>query len=283
MIERKHLSVHIEKTAGTSLLALYEEMHGPKNVLNYYPDTDTVQRCSDVTLPRTGKLVQILKIMLAKTPLLPLVTKFNVINSLHSENKFAVEQFSPDSYNVIHGHFTANRFDNLFDHPFITVVFRDPLQRMVSHYLHWKRNHGHMIFRMPIPYDAKMNFSDFALLPSLKNYQTSILAGKDLETFDLTGTTDKIDLFASNLIHALKIDSRGKFDPSTPLQRLNTCPINCNPEKLGITPKFTDEFHSFHSEDYTNYVLASKLAEKQALLEPQFIFCPNQNLLPVTA
>jgi hypothetical protein len=259
MQERPHLSVHIEKTAGVSLREFYQRIYGSEMVFTYYPATDTLLRTSEESFPRTNKLINSLKLALAQTPFLPLLARFNVSRSHRALNHIPVTELSSvGSFRVIHGHFLANRFDNILPDSFMSIVLRDPMERMASQFLHWRRTEGHALFRTIVPYDPKVIFTEFAFFAPLQNYQTAALAGKNLTDFDLVGTTEKIDLFAQTLVRKLKINQFSL----TSLLRLNTCPRDCDKNGLGITNEFTERFKVFHRVDYENYALAETLAQE---------------------
>ena len=150
-INQKHISLHIEKTGGTSLTKYYMDMFGPENVLIYNPVDDNVARSSEVANIRTKTIFERVKQLSLVQPFLPHIS-FLLIKYRKKNIKSIPVSDLPDDFVVIHGHFLADKFNEQLPDALITVVIRHPLDRMLSHFAHWKRTKGVPLFRKNIPY-----------------------------------------------------------------------------------------------------------------------------------
>ena len=251
------LSVHIEKTAGTSLEAWWMELFGPEKILIYNAYIDRLLLGTSFAGKRTNPFINSVREKLGGTPLYSMIQKA-LAHSLKAREE---DYLQPEALNkvpnieVIHGHFSANRFDAIFPNAQSTVVFREPLQRMISHYEHWQRAEGRMTHRIRVPYNKRLSFQQFALLPELKNYQTQALGGKKIDDFWVVGTTEKLGNFMQKVIES------GNFSHSVPNKsstHFNKSPRKLSGDQLGLTFSFVKEFERQHEQDYQLFELASK-------------------------
>ena len=259
----KHVSVHIEKTAGTSLTRFYMDLYGAQNVLIYNPVTDTVARSNEVATIRTKPIFEWIKQLAIMRPFLPYISSLLIQLREKTATNYPADNL-PDDFTVIHGHFLSTRFDGQIDDSLPTIVLRDPLDRMISHYAHWKRTKGVPLFRHNIPYSDNVIFKEFAFREEFQNYETQALDGKDLQSFDVVGTTEHIDLFGAHLLSELI--RRGMVNHPQATNGLTIPYLYRNPqfttlESLGISRPnmFRSEFQQYHSLDYENYCLACLL------------------------
>ena len=121
---------------------------------------------------------------------------------------------------------------------------------MYSHYLHWQRSNGATDFRTNIPY-SRIAFEQFAMLEPLQNYQSQALADVPLESFDLVGTTERLDLYAQRLMDRLGLDP-AKFNLGCENKASNKPP-------LPVDVNFECGFKEFHKKDYALYEHAVSL------------------------
>jgi hypothetical protein len=163
---------------------------------------------------------------------------------------------------AIHGHYMLSQFEDQFENPFTSVVLREPLDRMVSQYLHWCRAGGNVGWRIDIPYDKNMTFEEYAFRQEFNNFQTKLLDRKSLHEYDLVGVTQGIDRFVARL--------RG--EPDEEMEEIADVHGVANKPKyieLGLNEALIERFTHCNAEDYKNYHLAKKLAgisEKIALM-----------------
>ncbi|MCR4264161.1 MAG: sulfotransferase family 2 domain-containing protein [Candidatus Roizmanbacteria bacterium] len=263
----KHVSVHIEKTAGTSLTRLYMDLYGARNVLIYNPVSDTVARSDRVANIRTKPIFEKIKQLAITRPFLPLISTLLIRLRDKTVLRHPADNL-PDDFTAVHGHFLSRRFDDQITDSLHTVVLRHPLDRMISHYAHWKRAKGVPLFRRNIPFADRVTFEEFAFREEFQNYETQALDGKGLESFDVVGTTEHIDMFGAHILSALQ--ERG-FLHQTPGEHEYTIPhLYKNPqpttlEALGIDKPgmFEEEFQRYHFLDYENYDVACSLEEME--------------------
>ncbi len=259
-VESRVLSVHIEKTAGTSIQDLLESVLGKNRVLIYDPIRDTLTRSADLKVQRTNRVHDALRLRIANTPLAPLINKaYQVLIDGVLKPKVIQVTNLPDNFAAIHGHFAANRFDQLITNPISAVVIRDPLERMESQYTHWQRTKGITEWRVRIPFDSALTFEDYALLPQLQNYQTQALGGKDLHAFAVVGVTNELDAFAQKLIRCLQ---NSGFVSRKEMGRHQVKWLNRTPQFRQSSPTYEHDFlrrfQQFHEKDYLLYEQAQE-------------------------
>ena len=252
-----HLSLHIERTGGTSLLAEYEAYYGPEKILVYSVLTNKLVRVSDLLVSPANKSLSKLKAFVENTPVLSFF--YHLYTSVLDNFTNVVPWYElnniPDDIAVIHGHFPPEYFAEILPHSFTSVVLREPLERMISQYLHWQRAGGDMGFRIEIPYDPEMSFKDYAFQKEFHNFQTRALGNMTLEEFDLVGITSQLDRFVARL----------KGEPSKASNKaaqVNYMGHKPKHKELGITPQFIEKFKDINIEDYNNYHKAMTLGEK---------------------
>lgn len=246
MVERRLLSVHIEKTGGTSVRGALVQHFGPERVLLYDRMNDAVMRASERTIQRENPRVDEIIRRLKQVPLLSQVRRLHLLFKEASEQdlRFPPEQL-PDDFDVLHGHLDIERFEGIFKNPRLITVVRDPLERMISHYQHAGVIKGKS--RIPPPgFSKSMEFEEFSMLPSLQNFQTRRLGGKTLSDFYLVGTTEKLPDF----LLALGLINKGD---STPFLNKG---VGRSRSSVSITAGFRRLFETQHALDYETYANA---------------------------
>ncbi len=252
------MSVHIEKTAGTSLQKLLCDLFEPSQILIYSTYTDSVLRASNsLSQKRTSQSGDMLRQFLSKNHLSPLVHQIALLMMRVNRHKFSSADL-PNGWTAIHGHFKADKFDASIPNPTYITILRDPLARMISHYKYWKSSEGIINHRVRIPYSRSMGFVDFAFHPMNTNYQTQALANKPLENFSLLGTTENYGLFAIQLAYlAKKMGYSQKVEINTP--HLNRSPQRSDDGQFVFNQKFLSQFQAHHTQDYENYLKVAEL------------------------
>jgi hypothetical protein len=246
------VNTHIEKTAGTSLLRFFEQTVGKNRIAFYDPTTDSLIRISDLLISPSNDIVD--QLQLKSYAFWPILKRLYFNAQSNKRYTTAI----PSDLAVIHGHFVANRFDNILPNAIHTVVIRDPLQRMHSQYDHWKRAKGRNHWRVIVPYEDAMTFEEYAMLPVMQNYQANALAGKDLKSFAIVGITERLDAYTAALYeHFIKEGYISDSIPFKNIQKLNIHKKDHTVKKSG----FETAFQAFHKEDYELYKEAKLLAK----------------------
>lgn len=254
MVSNKRITVnvHIEKTAGTSLLQFFEYTLGRNRIAFYDPTTDRIIKVSDLFLSPSNGFVDTFQ--LKSYAFWPYIKKayFGIQTVKRQKNSI------PNNIAVIHGHFKADRFDTLLPNAINTVVIRDPLKRMHSQYDHWKRAKGRSQWRVMVPYDPRMTFEQYAMLPIMQNYQVQACAGKDLKSFTVVGITERLDMFTKTL-YSLFV-SEGYIPYTVPFNGIKNMNQHRNTHEIK-TNGFEKAFYLFHKDDYDLYEHAKSLVK----------------------
>lgn len=243
------VNTHIEKTGGTSLSSWFMQVYGDDRVLIYSPATDTFLRGSEV--PDLNPVTNRLKSLLTLTPLISIAAAASKNYKSSSHRNHISPNDIGQGFDVIHGHFTASRFEKSMDDPFTSIILRDPIERMVSHYISWKRRRGKTNQRLNIPYTPEMSFRDFAMLDQMINFQSQALGELSIEDFDLVGTAENLDAFTEEFFRRRGIE--GNIPRLTELNRTLFSPAH---EALGIDDGFTKVFKEQNAHDYEIYAYA---------------------------
>lgn len=173
------VSVHIPKTAGTSLRLGLEQSLGTRLLLDY----------EDRPLARTPE------------------------DTARRERSAATVAADPArllrDYDAVHGHFIASKYLPLGDAARFAVFLREPVARTLSQYRHWHRapNAPNPIARRIR--DGEIGPGDLAELPEYRRIYADFLGGIDLDRFAFVGLAeryeDSLALFRSMFGIALPI------------------------------------------------------------------------------
>lgn len=261
-MERRIVSVHIEKTAGTSVQDFLESTLGKDKVLVYNPLDDTVSRAVDLKVQRTHPAHDLLRLGITRTPLAYIVNRAYLLLSYNVLKSKAIQIAEmPDDFSAIHGHFVADRFDRQIANPISVIVIRDPLERMRSQYAHWRRTKGATQWRVRVPFSQHLSFEDYAFLPELRNYQTQALADKTLGDFAVVGVADDLDTYIGRMIDCMQ---REGLMPANKNKTFKTKWLNRSPgverSAQEYSCEFLRRFYDLHEEDFKLYESARRLA-----------------------
>jgi len=283
---------HIEKAGGTSDRFGIEQGIGKDGVFVFSPEANRLVRSSDNLMPATTPFLDRVRQTFGNPVLGPvLVTFWPAVNGIYRERiRRGYPQLEvPADAKVIMGHFTADNFDAMLEGREQITAFkvRDPLDRAISHFLHWYRNRGYEDWRVHIPFQRKKRkesmedaFKKYAMLPQLQNYQTQALMGRkyrnDLPVEDVTNAIKHIDIvgvteYSEEFLEAflLRLSQAGLTLPRPQegfeQRRLNVTPerrwLRVDKNKLG--DEFLNEFREKHALDYTLYEQAKAIQERR--------------------
>ncbi|MGQ7794586.1 sulfotransferase family 2 domain-containing protein [Faunimonas sp. B44] len=150
-----YVSIHIPKTAGTSLGNIFDYCSGRRVFWDYSPSYDNALVIS------------------------PLIA---------SGLPFICEYFK-----FIHGHFYYRKYaDTISSAKFISCV-RHPVKRIVSQYYHVGLEKANGDWRTPLIASGKMDAVEFASAdPNTLNAMSVHLAGREIEEYDFIFVTEKL-------------------------------------------------------------------------------------------
>jgi hypothetical protein len=223
------ISVHMPKTAGTSFTASLRGHFGDRLALAYND-----RPLHQAAWRRNG---QAASRALANRLRRPLDTRIE----------------------CVHGHFLPIAFRwARFSSPVQYVTWlRDPVQRLVSHYEHWRREpdppasdtlHHRML-------EENWSFEEFAFRPELRNVYSGFLWGFPVERFDFIGISEDYDT------------ELGAFGQRVLGAHLNSARERENPDRAGdgyeIDPALRRRIEDFHAADVNLYARALALRDQR--------------------
>ncbi|MDZ7845136.1 MAG: hypothetical protein U5K99_10100 [Anaerolineales bacterium] len=245
MPQRVHLSVHIEGTTAAPFLNQLGNIYGKDHVLLYNNELKKLIRFSEVPTTPGQSVLLTGKKLLTKTPLLPKLLP-GLKSPDEEPDRWIDKEEIPDDTAAIHGHITPDLFDGICENTFLSIVLREPLERMVIQYKQWKKAQGEVNWRVVLPYDSEITFPDFAFHKKYRNYQSKYMGDKRLGDFDVVGVWEYIDAHLCQL----KNEDWSKVKISKnpiPYQRL------LKDKKLALTENLIEEFKEYHMKDYYIY------------------------------
>ncbi len=206
MTNERFVSSHIEKTGGISMKRFFVDLYGPEQVFSYHPKRDRFVRADqDPVMGRlTPESYKIKSLLLSNSLgrwVYPYMRKL-----IKAVERPVFQMGIPEEFSVIHGHFSPSDVD-ISDARLVTV-FREPLERTVSHYRFWK---DCLVRGEPTPewFNAGMSFEDFALSSHMSNFQSRRIGEGGLEQFEHVGATEKLSDFCRYLIQEKLFFCRG--------------------------------------------------------------------------
>ena len=247
---RIHISIHIEGTTNSSFLSELGNIYGSEHVLIYQLTRKRFFRLSDLPYNPAASLLKIGKDLLENAPLISQIIPENGGTTPSPEDGFARNELPPDTA-VVHGNFTPNMFRGIYDNPFISIILRDPLERVISLFEEWTSKQGDVDWRVKFPYKKSMRFKNFSLSDEFINFQSKSLGSQRLGDYDLVGVTECQAGFIAQLRNK---DWTGYINSSP-----DGYPIeNSRYKSLGIDEKFVKEFQTVNQMDYSIYQQAKE-------------------------
>jgi len=248
---RIHLHIDIESTAGDEILAELGKIYDQEHVLVYDTHKQKLIRLSELPSSPLPNLFTKGK-KLKGSPFQNLLK--NLSSSVLKKHKGHLNwidtQKIPSDTAAIHGHFQPDLFKGVLENCFLSVIFREPLERAVAQFMEWKHAKGNVHWRVDIPFQSNMTFKEFSFLPELKNFQFNSLGDTRLGDFDLIGVTECLEGFLMQL--------HGE-EPNRTTTHSNQGRIpESKYKKLGITDDFKKEFKEFNLKDYDLYSLSKE-------------------------
>ncbi len=241
--QRVHVSVAIEGTTNSLFLAELGHIYGPEQVLVYNFSGRKFIRLSELPYSPAKSFLMKGKEILGNTHF------FNKNNSAPEKaeaERWYARRDLPENTAVVHGTFTPEIFKGIFENPFISIMLKDPLERMITLFEEWTGSKGEVDWRVSIPFDKSLKFVEFALKEDFINFQSKCLGSRRLGDFDLVGISECQDGFIAQLKNE---DWTGFLDQNPQTVQFNK-PRYRN---LEITQEFLEQFQGVHHRDYSIY------------------------------
>ena len=161
------VSIHVPKSGGTTfktaLLALSE---------NVYLDYDDKPLSSDYPARQIKNHAQ--------------------DNARYLEIRRALAD-RPDKLTIVHGHFLASKYATVFPEARFAIWFRDPVERLISHYYYWRRNPDSDNTLSSRLTEKSLSLSEFAGIAEARNIHCRFMDRRPLDQFDFVGITEEYD------------------------------------------------------------------------------------------
>lgn len=162
------ISVHVPKTAGTSLRKSLEIAFGKRMLLSY-----NTHPISDLMADRLARV---------SCKLNSIINGWKIVKC----------------YDAIHGHFKAHTFDSLPGKKRYSIILRNPVDRVISHYIYWTKHKAHAANERNEIWDYmiknKLDVNDFAELRQMVDFYSIFLGRKRIRDFDFVGLTEEYEV-----------------------------------------------------------------------------------------
>jgi hypothetical protein len=155
------VSIHLPKTAGTSFGELLKGRFGPRLMLDY---GDWTGYDSPEAIAHRARRAE--------------------------EMRGRRDEIERD-YDVIHGHFVADKYDGLFSWARFVAFFRDPYQQAISNYLYLKNNPLLSHPAVKVFHDAKMSIFDYLSWDAVRDPQSAFLGSMPVDSLAVVGLTEQ--------------------------------------------------------------------------------------------
>jgi hypothetical protein len=247
--QRVHVSVAIEGNTNSSYLSELGHIYSRERVLVFKHSKQKFIRLSELPQNPAQSFLQIGQELLGIK--LPFTNPFNKDQDDLRSGKWFSKNELPDDTAAVHGSFNPNIFKGIFENPFISIILKDPLERMITLYDEWQTNQGEVDWRVTIPYKKNIPFTDFALEEIFINYQSKCLGSRRLGDIDLVGVAECQEGFIAQLKNK---DWTGYVDQKSQKNKIKKSKYN----KLGISEDFQEEFQTVNQLDYSIYQQAKE-------------------------
>lgn len=95
-----------------------------------------------------------------------------------------------EKYTVIHGHFIADKYLDLFPVQQFCAFFRDPYQQVMAHYYFLKRNPQRQHPEARIFHENDMSLMEYIEWEAFHDHQTQFLGSLTIDDLDFVGLSD---------------------------------------------------------------------------------------------
>ena len=223
-MQEKIIFVHQPKTGGANFAQILKNTYGKKNV---YRDKDKAKGRLDEYLSEQGEKIT--------TP----------------EDIFYERQ----RYKVIYGHFSPLKYKDNFPDAFYLTFYRDPIQRIVSHYHYWKRTEIHdlrSVNPLRIRFiEEKQSLKEFAKMIKEDRVKEGHLETFAVENFNFIGIMEEYQKSLQLLKHK-KLPELIYFEDDN---------FNANPDKS------TKEKYEIEDQEFFKDLFKEELKQYQQAVE----------------
>lgn len=247
--QRVHVNVAIEGNSNSSFLADLGQIYSPERVMIFRQSTKKFIRLSELPYSPALSLLKIGKELLGSR--LPFSGSPNNGSDKSESECWYSRNELPEETAAVHGPFNPGMFKGILENPFISIILKDPLERLISLYDEWTSSKGDVEWRISLPYQDDLKFVDFALEGRFINYQSKCLGSRRLGDFDLVGVAECQDGFIAQLKNKDWTGYVGQ--KAKPIQLHKT-----KYQNLGITAEFLEKFQEANQLDYSIYQQAKE-------------------------
>ncbi|MGI9433156.1 MAG: hypothetical protein ACR2PQ_13125 [Myxococcota bacterium] len=128
----------------------------------------------------------------------------------------------PPGTRVVHGHFVATKYWKRYPDARYLAWFREPVERLASHYYYWQREPDLENATCRRLLDEKLSLVEFASIPEMRNVHSRFLGAVPVEALAFVGITEAYDA-------SLELFRRD-FCPERPVAASER---NTNPDRAG--------------------------------------------------
>lgn len=236
----KYVHIHIPKTGGTSLRALFMSAYGANNTLQWVEPLNGFVRTSELRIDpvKADRLRNIAKSL----GIFGFIKRHvQTADNLRSVESIKLDDLSNIDFKVATGHVKTTQITASDTGLPITAIVREPLDRAWSHYRYWQSSPHTIVWHPPEINDkANTPFEEFALHPAVSNFQALWLGTHPVMTL---GTLETLPDFLEQV----------GIDTAASIPRLNAGKPASLPH---VGSSFRHEFENTHKLDYELYEAA---------------------------
>jgi len=158
-------------------------------------------------------------------------------------------------YDVIHGHFIADKYKGLFPVEQFVAFFRDPYQQAIAHYYFIKRNPQREHPESRILHEANMSLMDYLEWDAFRNHQSQFMGSLAIEDLAFVGLSDKYPLSMRLFKEILGYDLGEEL-----FENVND---NRTGEGYEVTPEARRSIEKYRAADIELFRKATEIFERQ--------------------
>lgn len=161
-----------------------------------------------------------------------------------------------EKYDIIHGHFVADKYLGLFPKQEIVAFFRDPYQQAVSHYWFLLRNPQREHLEEKMLHEAKMTLHDYLTWDAFRDQQSQYLGTVSIDDLAMVGISEEFYKSVHLFNSTFGCDLRGESF------------LNVNPDHQGADYKIDQDVRKavdkYRAADVDLYRRAKEIFARQA-------------------